>query len=396
VEGLRPPSLLVIRLQHQQPKGGRRGIDINVLIPDIMTDLLAASGYYTAVNFLSQNEWFCSILTALIIILAFWLLSKLLTQYILAWVQDLARKNRLDFWAKIFEALRRPLQIFFFGLGFFIALSYLPIPVAWQGTISNLLRSLVILFIAWCLLRMADHMSQFPDEIKEKFNLDKILIPFMHNAIKFIIIALTIVIIAQEWDYNVNGFIAGLGLGGLAFALAAQNLLSNLFGGMVIVTEKPFSLGDWIKTPSVEGAVEEITFRSTRIRAFDQAYVTVPNSTLANEPITNYTRIGRRRLTFHLGLVYSTPIDKLETCVARIKNLLKEHPDIYEETIGVYFEKFGDSSLDLFVDCFIKTSLLSDFMFVRHDINLKIMEILAEEQVSLAFPSQSVYVEKMP
>ncbi|HNX28644.1 MAG TPA: mechanosensitive ion channel family protein [Syntrophomonadaceae bacterium] len=361
-----------------------------------MTDILASSGYYTMVNFLSDHQLISAIITALIIFLAFWLFSRLITNYILTWAQNLARKNRLDFWAKIFEALQEPLRIFFIGAGFCIAVIYLPFPATYEGTINNIMRSLVIIFIAWCLLRMTDYMSQFPDEIKDRFNLDKILIPFLNNAIKFIMIALAIVIIAQEWDYNVNGFIAGLGLGGLAFALAAQNFLANLFGGMIIVTEKPFSLGDWIKTPSVEGAVEEITFRSTRIRAFDQAYVTVPNSTLANEPITNYTRIGKRRLNFHLGVTYNTSINKLETCVERIKQLLKQHPDIYPDTIGVYFEKFGDSSLDIYVDSFTRTTLLSEFLAIKNEINFMLMKILAEEQVSLAFPSQSIYVENLP
>ena len=361
-----------------------------------MTDVLDASGYYTMVEYLSSHELLSAVIIAAFVFLAFLLFSRLVTDYILGWLQNLARSNRLEFWGKVFGSLQVPLRVFFIGAGFFIALSILPIPEYYEGALSHIFRSLVIVFIAWCLLRMTDNMSQFPEEIKDKFNLDRILVPFIHNAIKFIIIALAIVIIAQEWNYNVNGFIAGLGLGGLAFALAAQNFLANLFGGMVIVTEKPFSIGDWIKTPSVEGAVEEITFRSTRIRSYDQAYITVPNSTLANEPITNVSRIGKRRLTFRLGLVYSTPMNKLETAINKIKNTLKHNPDVFEDTIGVYFEKFNDSSLDLFVDCFLKTSLLSEFMIIRNEINLKIMQIFAEEQIDFAFPSQSVYVERLP
>lgn len=361
-----------------------------------MTDLLASSGYYILVDFLAVHHWVNSIIIAILILLVFCFFSRLLTVHILNWVQNVFKKNQLDFWAKISATLKKPLRVLFIGTGFFIAVSYLPLPPSFQGSINNILRSLVIIFISWCLLRMTDHMSQFPDEIKQKFNLDKILIPFLNNAIRFIIIALTIVIIAQEWDYNVNGFIAGLGLGGLAFALAAQNFLSNLFGGMIIITEKPFTLGDWIKTPSVEGSVEEITFRSTRMRAFDQAYITVPNSTLAGEPITNYTRIGKRRLTFRLALVYSTSADQLESSMRKIKSLLKDHADIHADTIAVYFEKLGESSLDLYVDCFAKTSLLSDYMFIRSDINLKIMRIFNEEQIDFALPSQSIYVERLP
>ena len=102
--------------------------------------------------------------------------------------------------------------------------------------------------------------------------------------------------VAQEWDYRIDGFIAGLGLGGLAFSLAAKDTLSNVFGGLVVILDKPFSIGDWIKTPSVEGTVEDISFRSTKVRTFAQALVTVPNATLANEPVTNWTRMGKEGL----------------------------------------------------------------------------------------------------
>jgi hypothetical protein len=150
--------------------------------------------------------------------------------------------------------------------------------------------------------------------------------------------------VANEWGYDVNGFIAGLGLGGLALALAAQNALANLFGGLIIILEKPFSIGDWIATPSVEGTVETITFRSTLIRGFDQAVITVPNATLANEPITNHTRMGKRRIFYYLGLSYATTGQEMETCVKRIRQMLNDHPDIHKETIMVNFESFGHDS----------------------------------------------------
>ncbi len=334
-------------------------------------------------------------LKAIFIFLVFLFFSRLLTKYILTWMQNLAIKNQQDFLAKTFQSLQEPLRAFFIVLGLVLAVRCLPVSVTHQGTINNIVRSLVIIFIAWCLLRLIDYISQFPDEIKNRFNLDKILIPFLRNTIRFIIIALAIVVIAQEWDYNVNGFIAGLGLGGLAFALAAQNMLANLFGGMVIITEKPFSLGDWIETPSVEGSVEEITFRSTRVRTYDHKLITVPNSTLANEPITNHARIDQRRMTFHLRVTYSTTAERMQECMDKLSKMLREHPDIHDD-VKVYFDKFGDSSLDILVDCFAKTSAYFDWLDIKSRVNLEIMKLLADEGVSIAFPSRSVYVEKMP
>nr|WP_316252536.1 mechanosensitive ion channel family protein [Bacillus aquiflavi] len=218
------------------------------------------------------------------------------------------------------------------------------------------------------------------------------LIPFLSKTIRFIIIAIGISMIAEEFGYDVNKFIAGLGLGGLAVALAAKDALGNLFGGVVIITEKPFSIGDWIMTPSVEGTVEEISFRSTRVRTFAQALVTVPNATLAVETITNWSKKGKRRISFHLGLTYDTPKEKIEKIVRRIEELLRSHPDIHQETIFVKFDQFNESSLDIFLYFFTKTTNWGDFLTIKEEINFKIMDIIEEEEASIAFPSRTLYV----
>lgn len=161
----------------------------------------------------------------------------------------------------------------------------------------------------------------------------------------------------------------------------------------MIILDKPFSIGDRIGTSSVEGTVEEITYRSTKVRTFAQALVTVPNSTMANEAITNWSKMGRRRITFNLGVTYTTPRFRLETCIARIEKMLREHPQIHQETIFVNFDRFNESSLDIFLYFFTVTTNWGEYLKVREDVNLKIMAILEEEKVSIAFPSRSVYFE---
>src|SRR5690625_661254 len=182
------------------------------------------------------------------------------------------------------------------------------------------------------------------------------LIPFLSRALQVIIIAISISVILQEFNYNIGGFITGLGLGGLAFSLAAQDALKNLFGGIVIITEKPFTIDDWILTPSVEGTVEDISFRSTKIRTFAQALVTVPNATLANEPITNWSKMGKRQITFNLSLTYDTPKEKIEHVVRQVEYLLKNHPEIHPETIFVNFDHYKENGIDIFLYFFTKTT----------------------------------------
>jgi MscS family membrane protein len=189
------------------------------------------------------------------------------------------------------------------------------------------------------------------------------------------------------------GFIAGLGLGGLAFALAAKDALANIFGGIVIIMEKPFSIGDWVQTPSVEGTVEGISFRSTRFRTFTQSLVTVPNSILANQPITNCSRMGKRRVRFTLSIDYTGPRCKIEKCLQGIRNMLKEHPGIHQETILVRLETINVNSLDVLVYYFTVATNWEEYLAVKEDVNYRIMDILATENLSLASPGRTIYTE---
>ncbi|HEX3010601.1 MAG TPA: mechanosensitive ion channel family protein [Syntrophomonadaceae bacterium] len=293
------------------------------------------------------------------------------------------------------NAFEYPLRILLVFLGVYLALRYIQLPLQYDRAMAKLLRSLVVLSLAWGLCRLMGSERFLSSELTQKLNIDSILLPFLSKAGRFIIVALAFVLIAHEWDYDVNGFIAGLGLGGLAFALAAKDALANIFGGIIIVVEKPFSINDWVQTPSVEGEVQNISFRSTRFRTAGQALVTVPNSTLANEPITNWSRMGKKKLDFYIGLTYNTTCDQMEKVIKRIEKMLHEHPDIHPDEILVNFENFNDSSLDILIYCFTKTTVRSEYLKVRQNVNLKIMQILEEENVSMAFPSRSLFVENM-
>ncbi len=335
-----------------------------------------------------------AVLGALLIYLIFLLVDKVVKKYVFPWLEKITRKSDNDLDDKLLASFFKPVEYFILLTGVFFALRYLPLSISIDNIVLNIYRSLVIGLLAWGFYALADGESVLSQKTKDKFKIDDILIAFFSKVLRFIIITLAVLIAFQEWGYPVNGFIAGLGLGGLAFALAAQDLLSNIFGGIVIIMEKPFSIGDWIVTPSVEGVVEDISFRSTRVRAFEQSLVTVPNSTLAKEPITNYARMDKRRISFHLGVTYNTPRLRLQECIDRLKEMLENHPEVHPETIMVYFEQFNDSSLDIFIYFFTNTTNWEEYLAVRQDVNLRIMEILEELGVSVAFPSHSIYFEK--
>ncbi|NMA14251.1 MAG: mechanosensitive ion channel family protein [Clostridia bacterium] len=337
--------------------------------------------------------WSMRIGIALGIFLFVFFLRKFFTRRILAILHRFTSKTKTEIDNYLLNAFEKPFRMFFVVLGIYLALMYLPLSLETNILLSKIFRSALVVLVSLGFYNLTGNYIKFADEMAGLINLkiDKILLPFLSKVIRFIIIVLALSVILQEWDYDINGFIAGLGLGGLAFALAAQQTLANLFGGIVIITDKPFSIGDWILTPSVEGTVQDINFRSTKVRTFAQAVVTIPNATLANEPITNWTRMGKRRITFNLGVTYSTPKEKLEICVQEIKNMLQKHPGIHPETIFVNFDSFGASSLDIFLYFFTKTTNWGEFLQIKEDVNLKIMSILEKEGVSIAIPSTSIY-----
>ncbi len=327
------------------------------------------------------------------ILLLFIVLRKIFAKYVLTWTMNLAAKTKNTWDEKLLMSFKDPLSFSFVVLGFYIAMQYWTLPPSYYIFATKISRCLIIFIVTWGLYNFTSSDSNFSADIKARLNVDDILIQFFSKVIRFIIVAIGILMIAQEFNYDVNGFIAGLGLGGLAFALAAKDALANVFGGIVVIVEKPFLIGDWIKTSTAEGTVEEITFRSTKIRAFDQAVITVPNATLANESITNYSRMGKRKISFYLGISRSTPNDKLEKGMNKIKTMITDHPGIHPDTILVSFEKFGDSSLEIMFYFYTNTTVWAEYLEIREDINLKIMQILAEEEIALAYPSQSIYLK---
>ena len=331
---------------------------------------------------------------ALVIFLFFVLLRKILADKLIKLLLKLSKKTTTHFDDYLIKAFEVPLQLFFIFLGLYLALTYLPLKPGQDLFVHKLFRSSLIVLLIMGFYRLAGNDLFCRDmENRLSIHLDKILFPFLSKACKVIIVLLGVAIIASEWDYDLNGFIAGLGIGGLAIALAAQSTLANLFGGLVIITDKPFSIGDWIQTPSLEGMVEDINFRSTRIRTFADALVTVPNSTLANEAITNWSHMGKRRIRFNLKVTYSSSRENLQKCLEKIRTMLAEHPDIVKETIKVYFDSFAENGYELLFYFFTKTTKWDEYLRAKEDVNFKIAEILQESGVTIALPSTSIYFD---
>lgn len=330
------------------------------------------------------------------IFLLFLILRKVFTKYIFHLILKLAHKTPTDLFSHIWLSFEKPIRWLFVIIGFNVAASFFPYIDPRNLLFVQIMKSLIIIMITWGLYNVASASSIAIMKINKKLNveIDEILIPFLSKTIRFVIVAISLTIILQEFGYNINSLVAGLGIGGVAVALAAKDALGNLFGGLIIITEKPFSIGDWILTPTVEGTVEDITFRSTKVRTFAQALVTVPNATLANEAITNWSKMGKRRITFQLGVTYETPKEKLENTINKIEEMLKKHPGVHPDTIFVTFDNYNVNSLDIFLYFFTNSTVWAEYLQVKQDINFNIMEILESEGVQVALPTRTLITTK--
>ncbi|MBD7969978.1 mechanosensitive ion channel family protein [Paenibacillus sp. Sa2BVA9] len=260
---------------------------------------------------------------------------------------------------------------------------------------QGLVRTGFIIIIGWAFYNLSGRSSRFFAGMTSKLGVEEsdMIIPFLSKVLRFMVIALTITIIMGEWGYSVNGLVAGLGLGSLAVALAAQDTLSNLIAGIIIVTEKPFSKGDWIRTDAVEGMVEDISFRSSKIRTFADSIVIIPNNILAKAAITNWSRMGKRRVTFDLGVAIDTDRVQLANAVNRLREYIENHEGIDHDLYMVRLKEMTKDQITILFYFFTYTTIWVEHMKVLESINFEILRILEEEGVKLAVPAQRLFLE---
>ena len=197
---------------------------------------------------------------------------------------------------------------------------------------------------------------------------------------------------AQNLGYEITAVLAGLGVGGLAVALAAQKTLENLFGGVTLIADQPVRVGDFCRFGDRVGTVEEIGLRSTRVRTLDRTVVTIPNGQFAALALENYARRDRIWLRAKLGLRYETTPDQLRFVLVEIRKLLYAHPSVTPDPARIRFVGFGDFSLDLEVFAYVRTTDYDEFLAVREDVYLRIMDVVAGSGTGFAFPSQTAYL----
>jgi MscS family membrane protein len=293
---------------------------------------------------------------------------------------------------EVLIAVKPPMNLLFF-IGAIYATNEI---LKYQLRLDVPLKAMFAFFIFWLMYRMVEPFKDFFLKITEKFGeeLSEDLAVFFIKSIKVFIFLIGGVAVLQTFGYDVTGFVASLGLGGLAFALAAKDTAANLFGSLVIFGDRPFKVGDWVVINSVEGNVEEIGIRSTKIRTFDNTIVSVPNASVANSEITNWTKMDKRRVKLTIDLSYNTPPQTLQTINQQIIAFLHNSKEIYQDTLFVNFTDFNDSSLGITIIYHTIVTTTFEYLNIKEMVNYKIMEIVAQNHATFAYPTRTIYIEK--
>lgn len=334
------------------------------------------------------------VITTLVALIIFGVLF-MLRRKIVSFVLTLLKKatSHLPHAGEIIDSFTKPLVMLVVILAAYISLQVLigGFGVTNLAFLTVLLKAFTIAALTWGLCNASDHIVS---ALKgERTVLDQTIVSFLSKIVKVIIIVLAAVMIMDAFDYDITGVITGLGITGLTIALAAQDTASNFFGGVVIIADKPFAVGDWIQTSTVEGVVEDISIRSTRIRTFKDAVIIVPNSSLASAEIINWSRMNKRKVEMVLGFTYQTSHETLQQVIAGIKEMLAAHEAVVDP-IAVGFVEFGASSLNVAVNYFVNRTTLAEYSAVKEEINFKIMDLCESLGAEFAYPTQTVFLEQ--
>ncbi len=339
-----------------------------------------------------------SILIALAIFFGFLVVRGIFSKYVLYRLHKMTEKTETQTDDKIIEALIPPIKFIPVILGFFFAGQYLDFDGDVAFIYGNFLRSLIAFTIFWGLHRAIEPLSHMFHRLEAL--LSRAMVRWIFRFLRFLIIFIGGAVILEIWGIAVGPLLAGLGLFGAAVALGAQDLFKNLIGGLTVIAEKRFHPGEWIKVDGiVEGTVEDIGFRSTRIIRFDKAPVQVPNAMLSDAAVTNFSRMTNRRISWMIGVTYDTTTEQLKEIRDGIMGYIQSCED-FDTSEGlatfVRVDSFNASSIDIMVYCFTKTIVWGEWLEAKEKFAFEIKRVVEGAGTSFAFPSQSLYLESWP
>ena len=335
---------------------------------------------------------------AAVLVLLVGAIAHLVLGFILRRLHRVAGASSQNWDDEFVTALETPLRFVLWVVVAHLALTAYPLAPELHHLVLQAYDTALVCLLAWFLHRMIGGVQRemLREDRGRTESSDKATVNATAKLARITLWSLATLMILQSVGVSVSGLLAFGGIGGIAVGFAAKDLLANFFGGMSIYLDRPFTVGDWIRSPdrNIEGTVESIGWRLTRIRTFDQRPLYVPNAIFSQIAVENPSRMFNRRIYETIGLRYQDA-DRMETIVAQVKSMLEAHDEIdHSRTLMVNFVSFGPSSLDFFVYTFTRTTVWAEYHRIKQDVLLKILQIIHTNSADVAFPTRTLHLEQ--
>ena len=348
-------------------------------------------------NYSIANNEVWRYITFVVIILLTWPLSKIINIIVNSYLRVWASKTKIKIDDIIFNSVNPSITLFVFAMAFYFASSYIN-QGSYVQAFDRAFNLLMIVPVVYFLIKFSTEAMSFylKDRSRQKA-VNEAAIDMLMQITRVVLFLIGILLILGNLGYNVSALLAGLGVGGLAFALAAQDVLKNFFAGISLIFDKTFGKGERVNFQGNAGFIEEVRMRSTKLRTYDGTLLTIPNAMLADNIVENVTKVPRVKVSMVIGVTYDTPVKKLKKAKEIIIKALTDHPETDQESTWIYFDNFGAYSLDIQVIYYAKKLKMSDWparVYMKEDINFAIKEGFEKAGIEMAFPTQTIELKK--
>lgn len=327
----------------------------------------------------------------LLIILSAVVVGKIIYWFFGSVIKKITSKTKTKIDDIIVDMIEEPVVLALAIFGMWYGLHRLNFTESWYQFMGNVYHALIVINITWLVARLIDAIIQeyiVPLTEKTESTLDNQIIPVVRKGLRSVIWIIGIIVALNNAGYDVGALIAGLGIGGLALAMAAKDSVANIFGGIMIFTDKPFKVGDRIKINGFDGTITEVGIRTSRMRTLEGRLVTIPNSLFTGDMVENVTAEPSRKVILNLGLTYDMKANQIEKGIKILKEIAASNNDVNDDFL-VSFNAFGDFSLGIIFIYYIKKD--SNILNTQTAINLEILKQFNANELEMAFPTQTIY-----
>lgn len=371
-----------------------RSVGVDGVLVTKAAEFVAGGPEWLFTDIIGSEVWrWIGFLVSIVLLLA---VRKLIKIPLFQRIRKFANKTETAVDSQLIDAIEPPLDVIWWVFTIYLSLRWMNWPEGWAQGTDLLFRLATIVAVGWAIFRAAELFRMLMTRITSRTvtTFDDQLVPFFVQMFKVLVVCITFVIILQEFGVNAAAIIGALGVGSLAVALAAENMFSNWFGALMLYTDQPFVVGDWIKTEDVEGIVEDVGMRSTEIRTFSKTVVSVPNSRIAAGFVENFSRMPKRRVYYSMTVDFESSPQMLSQAVEAIEGVLSTQEGVDNDVFVVRFSEIVQSGYNILILYWTETTNFDEYLTVKQRVHLEILEKLAEFGVKPALPRSVIRYEQ--